>query len=400
MKRNFQSSNIIYELGEQITATSIKEFFDFVGIACVSMICDNLDEDKVLCVKSESDCIIYLNKGKVNLYNWDFDSFEGVIANGLREILKEIYLKTTGTEVDENFLRLIDIYIENALATDLADPIQKLKIYSDYDERMRYYESRKKLWKDVIRSLEELSKDNRYIIYATLYSKIKVNEFCNLSHYVRDYATEALLKEADEAYNHDRFYQMIYLKSKIVTQDSKYKLLAIFFLEDYVTSCSKGLFRSVAHLDREQLLKDLGKNTKKEQEKAYASNPKSIKAIFKLGVASLNAGELVKAEKYFNKILDLLQVPKLDSELGAHGKVLSVVELQYVNKCCSLLAKIAYLQDYGSSYAKRMYKRAILIYDELDDNQYLRVMYRDSSLRDELKKYLRDSIRIIQQRLD
>ena len=69
VKRNFQSSNIIYELGEQITATSIKEFFDFVGIACVSMICDNIDEDKVLCVKSESDCIIYLNKGKVNLYN-------------------------------------------------------------------------------------------------------------------------------------------------------------------------------------------------------------------------------------------------------------------------------------------------------------------------------------------
>lgn len=406
----FREACIINRPEESTNATSIQDFFKWIGVSYFTLISEDVDiyQNPILKNNRENlDITIYLKGKELTFYNWSSKHIEETLTidecldtskKKVSFILTKLYKRIMEVESDAIFEKLISVYEQKNLAAELANIKYSLRMHSNYEENIELdYAKQKKLWEDIVVELERFQKldfqaNEEYLIHAIVYSKRKVNEICNLLHETRKYATVDLLQEVDEIYAYDEnFYEAECLKAKIVMLDSEYRLMSILYLQSCIEQCRVDACKSFYYyrLGKKYEMLDRKDQQMESYEKAYEMNPANFRALFKLGVHYINVKDFEKAEKYFTDILKLLYDDHVQEE-GIQDciKNLSAIELEYASKSYILLAKIALRDEQGILFVKHLYNKAIEIGKSLDDNIYLKEMYPDEKQREVIKKCL------------
>lgn len=296
------------------------------------------------------------------------------------EYLSEVF---KGFEAEETNLwnHMIRIYCTNNLMSKLVSNTQTTYI-GDYEEA-------RKIWEKVISKLKNIMDSDtqsletgflKYVKYAYVYSKQKLNELCGLYKKTPPYETQELLKDVDSTYFLDaNMYALENLKSKIAASDIMYRVRSVSFLINCTQRCPLELSNSFYYyrLGKQYEINLYMAQSMNAYRTAYRKNELNFRALFKLAVECMKSEDWDGEREYLDRILKILQLDIIKDNSEKYMKYLPPLELEYAEKCYILLGNMEKDAYSNIPEAEKFYKMAQKVYDTIKENVFLKTIYTD-----------------------
>lgn len=421
---------IIHSIDDYQAALSLKEFLKLNGFSYFTYAYNEIyDELNDLLKESNNhfDLIVYINDvsgkfqkrfGHLTNYNINVNIaqeqlWKRSIRNGNKkwqildsDVLKNIWSQILTTvyadrnvDINESMKligHIINVYCKYDLLRKLLNNTESWFTQIRIEQGVEAYQNSlldlKKEWKEALNILEHPPQTvavrgkivgEEHFDYAVLYCKRKINEICNLLNQSIEYDSWTLLTEADKM--HTKYEDDFYMAENIIAQtaikSSEYKSLSILAIRNCTQKCHVPACNSFHFYRMGKLYEKANKNVQAElsYEDAYRLNPLNFRALYKIAMDSLNEKYSEAARKEFESILRMLHIPLQDNKAMENiVKKFPALELEYICKCCVLLADIELhveKPDYG--YYNYCLSMMDVVVKNVKANQFICEMYWD-----------------------
>lgn len=355
-------------------------------------------------VNIESDTIWSENEHQLNVE---------ILKSLWKQILHEVYRIEDVTEnaTYKVMEKLAEVYCKYDLFRKLLNNTETwFGLVRKKQSREVYIASLKDQEKEWKAALEDLEKhfqtvdDNvsgkEHLEYAILYCKRKLNDIYDLMGKYFPYDSWEMMEEADAMHRRYKtdFYMAENITSQIAKQSYEYKSMAILTMRNCTQKCMVPACNSFHYYRMAKLYERVGKIVQAEvsYEKAYELNPLNFRAGYKCGVFAFDKKEFETAKWHFRRVLQLFQVTVSESEeLKKTVRKLPALELEYVCKCCILLAEIErqeaiIMDEEFYDYCYQIQEKIVEIIEN-KKNYFINKIYSDVG---EYEKYLSDKLSV------